>query len=409
MRSIIARALVNRAVRDVPVRVVYPDGSTQGRGGPDSPAIEIVEPSKLFRRVARNPKVGIGEGYVAGEWRVSEGTDLAGFFLPFAERLSGLLPDWLLRLRRLADRRHPTGQRNTLRGSRRNIEAHYDLSNDLFALFLDETLSYSSAMFDPVVPRSDQSLESAQRRKIENALDLAGVESGMRVLEIGSGWGSLAIAAAERGAHVTTITLSREQQALARERVAAAGLGDQVDVVLRDYREVDGKFDAVVSIEMIEAVGDEYWATYFEAIDRALRPGGKAVIQAILMDHDRYLTTRNSFGWIQKHIFPGGMIPSIEGLTAAGAGTELELSGVEAFGDDYAETLRRWRSRFLENWARVAELGFDEQFRRTWEYYLAYCEAGFDAGYLDVAQLTFEKQLALETISLGQYELSRTA
>jgi cyclopropane-fatty-acyl-phospholipid synthase len=214
------------------------------------------------------------------------------------------------------------------------------------------------------------------------------VGAGTRVLEIGTGWGTLAIEAARRGAEVTSVTLSHEQAVLARRRVADAGLTGLVDVRLQDYREVVGTYDAVVSVEMIEAVGEEYWPTYFKTIDALLAPGGRAVLQSILMAHDRYLATRHSYGWIQKHIFPGGLIPSLEAIAATTAGhTGLRLGTVSLFGQHYAETLRRWRAAFIEHRDQVEALGFDEAFRRTWEFYLAYCEAGFASGYLDVAHV----------------------
>ncbi|MDA8438977.1 MAG: cyclopropane-fatty-acyl-phospholipid synthase, partial [Propionibacterium sp.] len=199
------------------------------------------------------------------------------------------------------------------------------------------------------------------------------------------------ILAARRGAEVTSITISPSQAALARERIAAAGLSERVSVELRDYREQQGRFDAVVSIEMIEAVGEEFWPGYFQAIDRALVPGGRGVIQAILMTEERFEATRNSYGWIQKHIFPGGIIPSVGALQRAADPSGLRITPVDMFGHDYAETLRRWRSRFLENWPMVRDMGFDDVFQRRWEFYLAYCEAGFDAAAIDVGQLVLER------------------
>jgi cyclopropane-fatty-acyl-phospholipid synthase len=286
------------------------------------------------------------------------------------------------------DRALPAEQRNSLTGSRRNIEAHYDLSNELFATFLDPTMSYSSALFDDSLPLCEQNLAEAQLRKVRAILDMAQVRAGSRVLEIGTGWGALAVAAARRGATVTTVTVSREQAALARERAVSAGVAGSVDVRLEDYREVVGTYDAVVSVEMIEAVGEEYWPTYFAALDGLLAPGGVVAIQSILLGHDRYLATRRSYGWIQKHIFPGGMIPSLEAITStAQQHTRLRVDRVHAFGTHYAETLRRWRHSFGEAADKVAGLGFDDTFRRKWEFYLAYSEAGFDSGYLDVAQL----------------------
>jgi cyclopropane-fatty-acyl-phospholipid synthase len=391
VRTGLARRVLASAAGRVPVEVRLPDGSLLGRQharAGDQPMLEVVRPEALYRRIAAHPKIGIGEGYVAGDWRAADGTDLAELLLPFAERLSSVVPPVLTRLRRLVDRPIPSSQRNSLRGSRRNIESHYDLSNDLFAAFLDDTMTYSSALFDESRPYARQDLTQAQLRKVHAILDQAGVRAGTRLLEVGTGWGALAVEAARRGATVTTVTLSVEQAALAQERIDAAGVGRLVEIRLQDYRQVRGTFDAVVSVEMIEAVGEEYWPTYFTAIDRLLAPGGVAAIQAILMGHDRYLATRRSYGWIQKHIFPGGLIPSLQAISGTvDQHTDLRVTQVHAFGHHYAETLRRWRRSFLAGWPEIAAQGFDEEFRRKWEFYLAYCEAGFDSGYLDVAHI----------------------
>jgi cyclopropane-fatty-acyl-phospholipid synthase len=393
LRARVARAVVQQVLDSLPVRTTYPDGSVRGGGGPQSPTLEVVRPAALFHRMAHHPKIGLGEAYMAGDWRAADGTDLAELLTPFAERLSTLLPKPLMRLRAVVDRPLPHRQRNTVAGSRDNISAHYDLSNDLFAAFLDETMTYSSALFDDSAPYRDQPLADAQRRKLEVMLDTAGVTTGTRVLEIGTGWASLAIAAARRGARVTSVTLSQQQLDLARSRVAEAGLQDHVDLRLQDYRHVQGEYDAVVSVEMVEAVGEEFWPTYFATLDRLLAPGGKVGIQTILMDHHRMLATRNSFGWIQKYIFPGGLIPSLPAIEEVAAEhTGLRLSAERHFGGHYAETLRRWRSVFVERWPEIRGLGFDETFRRLWEFYLAYSEAGFASGYLDVAQLQLVKR-----------------
>lgn len=389
VRAGVARSLVRLAAGSVPVTVVEHGGDTFGGGAAGGPVLELVDPGAVYRRIADHPKIGLGEAYMAGEWRAGDGTDLAEVLAPFAQRLGSILPGPLLRLRRLVDRAMPDHERNTLTGARANIAAHYDLSNDLFAAFLDETMAYSSALFDETRPWAEQSLAAAQDRKVDAVLDAAGVGAGTRLLEIGTGWGGLALRAAARGASVTTVTLSAEQRVLARRRVADAGLADLVDVRLEDYREVSGRFDAVVSVEMVEAVGEEYWPDYVEALARLVDDDGTVVLQSILMGHDRFLATRRSYGWIQKHIFPGGLIPSLPAFRAVTEShTDLRVVGVRSFGPHYAETLRRWRLRFLTAWPDVAPLGFDDTFRRTWEFYLAYCEAGFATGYLDVAHLT---------------------
>ena len=387
LSATVARLIFKRAVGLVPVRVTYPGGRTVGcTSGPE---LAIVRPNAFFARLGRDTKIGFGEAYMAGDWRAGPGTDLADLLTPFAARLTTLVPAPLQRLRAVVDKRIPHHQENTLEGSRSNISAHYDVSNDLFAAFLDPTMSYSSAWFDDVEPLATATrLEEAQLRKIDGILDYAGVRPGTRLLEIGTGWGSLATRAAERGAHVTTVTISQEQLSLARERVAAAGLADRVEVRLQDYREVTGQFDAIVSVEMIEAVGEAYWPTYFATLDRLLAPGGRVALQAITMDHERVLATRRSFGWIQKYIFPGGIIPSLQSIDDnLAAHTTLQVTAGRELGPHYARTLRLWRDRFNEHWPQIHAQGFDETFRRMWEFYLAYCEAGFRSGYLGVSQL----------------------
>ena len=396
MRATVARLIFERAVAGIPVRVTYPDGRVLGSGSPTSPEFEVVRPATFFARLGRDAKIGFGEAYVAGDWRAGSGTDLADLLTPFASRLTTLVPAPLQRLRVFAERRVPPAQENTLDGSRANIAAHYDLSNDLFAAFLDPTMSYSCAWFDDSsLTAAANRLEEAQLRKIDAILDLAGVQEGTRMLEIGSGWGSLAIRAAQRGARVTTITLSHEQMQLARERVAAAGLSGLVEVRVQDYREVDGEYDAIVSVEMIEAVGEAYWPAYFTTLDRLLAPGGRIGLQAITMAHDRFLATRRSFSWIQKHIFPGGIIPSLQAVDETlAAHTTLRVTRQRELRPHYARTLRLWRERFLDQWPHLHAQGFDRAFRRTWEFYLAYSEAGFRSGYLGVSQLQMTREPA---------------
>jgi cyclopropane-fatty-acyl-phospholipid synthase len=396
LRAAIARVIFEHAAGRVPVRVSYPDGRVLGAGAQGSPEFAVVRPAAFFARLGRDAKTGFGEAYMAGDWRAGPGTDLADLLTPFASQLTTLIPPALQRLRVFVDRPVPHDHENTLDGSRSNIAAHYDLSNDLFAAFLDPTMTYSSAWFDDSEPvETATRLAEAQLRKIDGILDLAGVRSGTRVLEIGSGWGSLAIRAAQRGARVTTITLSREQMRLAGERVEAAGLAELAEVRVQDYREVEGLYDAVVSVEMIEAVGEAYWPAYFAALDRLLAPGGTVAIQAITMDHQRFLATRRSFSWIQKYIFPGGIIPSLQAVDdTLAAHTTLRVTQRRELRPHYARTLRLWRERFLGQWPRIHAQGFDETFRRMWEFYLAYSEAGFRSGYLGVSQLQMTREPA---------------
>jgi cyclopropane-fatty-acyl-phospholipid synthase len=382
----IAEALLRRAVATLPIRLVYPDGSVIGAADPTLPTMVIHQPRNLARRVGRYGLIGFGESYMAGEW---QSTDLAGVMTAFANSVADLIPPALQRLRPLAVVRHPRSMINSLTQARDNIAEHYDLSNALFAEFLDPTMTYSSALFETSQP-TWADLGGGQHRKIDRLLDSARVGPGSRVLEIGTGWGELCLRAAARGAHVHSITLSAEQQRLAQQRVAEAGLADRVQIELKDYREVDGRYDAVVSVEMIEAVGYRFWPTYFQTLDRLVSPGGRVAIQAITMPHDRMLVSRNTYTWIQKYIFPGGLIPSVEAIVGiTERDTRLRTVGMLSLRPHYAETLRLWRERFLQRRDAVLALGFDDVFQRMWELCLAYSEAGFRSGYLDVYQWTF--------------------
>ena len=389
LRALAARQVLRRAVRELPLVVLMPDGARLGAGGAGAPVMEIVS-ENFFHRIGADLKIGFGESYMAGDWRAGAGTDLADLLTVFATRLTDLVPPVLQRFRKLIEQRMPSSEDNDRQGARANIARHYDLSNELFAVFLDETMTYSSAWFEPR-PAGFSDLADAQRRKIDGVLDFAGVRAGSRVLEIGTGWGQLAIQAAQRGATVTSVTLSAEQRDLARKRIAEAGVDATVE--LRDYRDVQGQYDAIVSVEMIEAVGERYWPTYFATVDRLLAPGGRFGLQSITMPHDRLLATRHAQGWIHKYIFPGGLIPSLTAIDriAATAGG-LEVVHRRDLGPDYAHTLRLWRDRFTSRGAEVANLGFDAVFRRMWEFYLAYSEAGFRAGYLGVSQLSLARK-----------------
>lgn len=409
-----AEAIFQAAVRRLPIEVRYPDGTVLGQAaagtagpgavapgtaaapGSSYPVMTINRPEAFAIRLGDGGLIGLGESYMAGDW---DADDLTAVMEVFAARVGTLVPAPLQKLRALYLPRQPRKERNTEQNTRSNISRHYDLSNELFATFLDETMTYSSALFpesgDALKNVDWDGLPSAQQAKIDRLLDKAGVGQGSRVLEIGTGWGELALRAAARGATVYSVTLSSEQQELARGRVAEAGYADAVTIELKDYRAVEGEYDAVVSVEMIEAVGYEYWATYFQTIERVLAPGGKVAIQAITIDHDRLLATRSSYTWVHKYIFPGGVIPSvraIEDVTAKQTGFRVRER--LAMGEHYAQTLRLWEERFMARAEEVRGLGFDEIFQRMWLFYLCYCRAGFETGYLDVQQIVLDKPAA---------------
>jgi cyclopropane-fatty-acyl-phospholipid synthase len=346
-----------------------------------------IHDTEALRRILIGGEVGGGEAYMDGLW---SSPDLVGLIsLAVANRSALALSKGWWRLparlsRTVAHRRN----RNTRTGSRRNITAHYDLGNDFYRLWLDETMTYSSAVFDS----PEQPLADAQRNKYRSMAERAGVRKGEHVLEIGTGWGGFALyAAGELGARVTSVTISQAQHDLARERIAAAGLDEQVSVELRDYRDIAGEYDAVVSIEMLEAVGAEYYGDYFAAVSRALKPGGRAAIQVITFPHDAYEAQLRGANWIQRYIFPGGVLPSLAAVERALEGSGLLLTEVRDIRDSYALTLRTWRERFFERIAEVRAMGFDDRFIRMWDYYLSISEAGFRTGMTQDLQITLEK------------------
>jgi cyclopropane-fatty-acyl-phospholipid synthase len=373
--------------------VILPDGSRRVFGDRASEVraeIHILDPQALVRMLLHG-ETGGGEAYMDGLW---SSPDLAGLLRLAAlnrESLALSVGWWraLAQIRRTAVHR---AKRNTRRQSRRNISAHYDLGNDFYRLFLDETMTYSSAVF----ASPDQPLADAQRNKYRLIAEGAGLVKGQRVLEIGSGWGGFALyAAGELGCKVTSITISRQQYDLARERVRAAGLEDLVDIELRDYREIDGTYDAIVSIEMLEAVGAEYFATFFAACDAALVPGGRLSLQSITFPDVAYEAQLRGANWIQTYIFPGGLCPSLAVIERATHDTRLLISRVTDIAADYVDTLRAWRTRFMEQTEAVRALGFDDRFVRMWEYYLALSEAGFATGISQDLQIVFEKRRGL--------------
>ncbi|AEF41559.1 SAM-dependent methyltransferase [Hoyosella subflava] len=391
VRSRAARSLFTRAVSRLPLRVEFPDGRIAGQGsGTDSlPRMIIHDADALFARLGSGGLIGFGESYMAGEWDAS---DLERVLEVFAASVADLVPKSLQSLRAVTVRRQPRRERNTAENTRSNISRHYDLSNAFFRLFLDETMTYSAGLFTNPETASWEELADAQHRKIDRLLDQAGVGEGTRVLEIGTGWGELAIRAAQRGANVRSVTLSVAQKELADQRIKSLGLNNQVQVQILDYRAVEGEFDAILSVEMIEAVGYQYWPTYFRKIDELLAPGGTAAIQAITMPHHRMLATRNTYTWIHKYIFPGGLIPSVEAIRhTTERETNLRIRDQFSMGPHYARTLRLWEERFSARFDEARALGFDEVFRRMWKFYLCYSEAGFASGYLDVEQLVFSR------------------
>ncbi len=397
--AVVADRLLRRAAARLPLRLVYSGGGVIGAADPTAPTMLIHRPDALARRIGRHGLIGFGESYMAGEWSCRESSnDLTRVLTVLATSVAELVPGTLQWLRPIGPAFRPRWRSTNRDQARRNIAQHYDLSNDLFAQFLDETMTYSCALFSDLGARTPKwpDLAAAQRRKIDRLLDTVGVRSGSRVLEIGTGWGELCIRAAARGAHVRSVTLSVEQQRLARLRVAASGLSDLVQIDLCDYRDlewVEGCYDAVVSVEMIEAVGYHAWPRYFATLERLVRPGGRAAIQAITMPHDRMLATRNTHTWIQKYVFPGGLLPSTRAIVdITERQTALRTVDMTSLRAHYAETLRLWRQRFTQRRDTLAQLGFDEVFGRMWELYLAYSEAGFRSGYLDVYQWTFARE-----------------
>jgi cyclopropane-fatty-acyl-phospholipid synthase len=349
--------------------------------------VEVRDPA-FYSSLAFGGTLGAAESWMRGEWAASDLTALLRMLARDADVLAGF-DAGLARLAEPALRALHRLRRNTRRGARRNIAAHYDLGNDFFALFLDPTLTYSCGVFE----RPDASMEEASTAKYERLCRKLELRPGDHVLEIGTGWGGFCLHAASlHGCRVTSTTLSAEQRALALERVAAAGLSDRVSVLDRDYRELEGSFDKIVSIEMIEAVGAEHLPAYFRACGARLAAGGRAAIQAIVVPDQRYERARRTVDFIKRYIFPGGCLPSVGALVdAASRASDLRLAHLEELTPHYAETLRRWRARFLANAGRIRRLGYSEAFLRLWEYYLRYCEAGFEERTIHLVQLVFER------------------
>jgi cyclopropane-fatty-acyl-phospholipid synthase len=368
--------------------LALPDGRVfRIEGARPGPAARLdIRNAGLFARVAREGELGFGEAYLDGWWDTPDLLALLDVILSnheWVERahpLSGLLGAY----RRL----HHWLRRNSRAQARRNIAAHYDLGNAFYACWLDETMTYSAALFeDP-----GEELAVAQRRKYDRICERIGVREGACVLEIGCGWGGFAAHSARRGAHVTGLTISREQHDFARRRIFEAGLAERVEIVLRDYRDERGRYDGIASIEMIEAVGERYWPGYFDVVHDRLRPGGAAALQAITVSDALWPTYRRTADFIQTYIFPGGMLLSPGRLRAEAGRAGLAIDETFAFGPSYSLTLRGWLARFDAAWPEIATMGFDDRFRRMWRFYLAACAASFKSGQTDVAQVTLRRR-----------------
>lgn len=390
--SSVAERILFRAASRIRIgrlTVVTPDGRTRTFGDRHAERhAEIhVHDAAAATRLLLHGETGAGEAYMDGLWT---SPDLVGLIELAALNRAALAMNtgWWRRPFELPRRLAHRARRNSKTQARKNISAHYDLGNEFYKLFLDETMTYSAGVFE----HDGMSLADAQRAKYRRIAEGAELRAGMHVLEIGSGWGGFALyAAGELGCRVTSVTISKEQHALARERVKAAGLEHLVDIQLRDYRDIAGQFDAVVSIEMLEAVGAEFYDTYFRAVDRALKPGGKFSLQVITFPDVAYKAQLRGANWIQTYIFPGGLCPSLAVIEQSIHNTRLLLRDARDIGPSYALTLRAWRENFLANLDAVRAQGFDERFIRMWEYYLALCEAGFATGITQDHQIVLEK------------------
>jgi cyclopropane-fatty-acyl-phospholipid synthase len=374
------------------LRVVEPDG-TQRTFGRRSADFDVactlfIEHPQTWADAAFGGTVGAGEAYIRGLWRSDDLTNLVRIFVANRDVMNRMDSRWSFVSRPLLKLFH-WANRNSKNGSARNIAAHYDLGNDLYQLMLDETMAYSCAIF----PRPDASLVVAQTAKFEAACRKLDLKNTDHVLEIGTGWGGFAIHAVERyGCRVTTTTISAAQRDFALKKIAERGLADRITVLLKDYRELEGQYDKLVSIEMVEAVGAQYLDGFFDTCSRLVKPDGAMLLQAITLQDQFYRRALKSVDYIQRYVFPGSFIPSVttllESMTRA---TDLKLFHLEDIGPHYARTLRTWRERFFRNLGKVRELGYSDSFVRLWEYYLCYCEGGFLERQLGTVQMLLTK------------------
>lgn len=377
-----------RALHFGQVDVTLPDGRTfRARGRHDGPHGEIViHDYRVLRRVIAAADVGVAEGYMAGEW---SSPDVTSFLEVFCVNhhifQKGLAANRLIKA--VLKVRHWWNE-NSKRRARKNISAHYDLGNAFYARWLDRTMTYSSALFET----GEEDLPAAQEEKYRHLARQTGIETRHHVLEVGCGWGGFAeFAAREIGCKVTGLTISREQLEFARRRIFEAGLNERVELRFQDYRDETGTYDRIASIEMFEAVGEKYWPVYFRTLRERLKPGGAAGIQVITIRDDLFPQYRATPDFIQRYVFPGGMLPCPSALDRVSASEGLKRVAERVFGRDYARTLALWRESFHKAWPQLVPMGFDDRFRRLWEYYLHYCEAGFRAGNIDVRQIVYAR------------------
>jgi cyclopropane-fatty-acyl-phospholipid synthase len=368
--------------------VQFPDGTSQTVQGasPGPTASMTVHSGRLLWRIATGGGLGLARGYIERDWDAADLGALLELGVVNEQALHSLLdaPGLASMLAYLRHRRRA----NTRAGSKRNIAFHYDLGNDFYRQWLDETMTYSSAIFT----HPEQPLAEAQGEKYARVVRELGLGADDDVLEIGCGWGGFAeFAAREIGCRITCLTLSQQQAKFASDRIAAAGLADRVEIRLQDYRDCTGQFDKIVSIEMFEAVGEENWPTYFDAVHTLLKPGGQAMLQVITIAEASFDDYRRNADFIQTYIFPGGMLPSQAAFAAAASASKLDLVGSEFFGRDYEKTLLIWDRAFLAAWHRIEVQGFDSRFKRMWHYYLQYCAVGFRTGKIDVGQFLLQR------------------
>lgn len=368
--------------------LALPDGRTfRAEGAGQGPVAKIhIHNVDVFARLIREGDLGFCEAYLDGWWSTP---DLQAFLDLVHAGNDDIYDGFLgLKIARAYERFRFWLQSNSKSQARKNISYHYDLGNDFYKLWLDDTMTYSSALFQT----GQESLEAAQIAKYASMVDQMGVQPGDHVLEIGCGWGGFAeYAARERGLKVTGLTISREQHDYTVDRIARAGLADQVEIKMQDYRDETGLYDGIASIEMFEAVGEKYWPVYFKTLRDRLKPGKRATLQIITVQHRRWQIYRNTVDFIQKYIFPGGMLPSPVVLREELQKAGLEVAGSIEFGESYSQTLRRWYDTFNERWDEVAALGFDDRFRRMWNFYLTSCAATFHFRNCDVTQITVRK------------------